>query len=269
MMSIAGDIGWSRNTVSYDAILEKVRATNGSNASLEDLSMFNQQCAEDPLEALLRMEDSDEWSDETLPDPTLYKTVGEVKMSAQMKEALIEAGIQSNDSDEPSIVITPALHEMLDEMMQFNFKRLVTGAYWVSSLLHESADGRPDDFTPCVEDCKAGIAQAITGIEVFAYNRDDTQERDPARKGMSGGQWNFLSNMAKQATESVARMDTLKGAGYTTHTSFEAQYEEVLTEAKQRAREKQIAANQREMRRQDTLKNASASVQAKLANIIG
>ena len=272
-MSIKGDIGWQHNTISYDAILEKVRATNGSNASLQDLSMFNQLSAEDPLEALIRMEDSDEWNDEVIPDPTLFhkrnqtptliKKV-EMKMNAQMKEALKDVEIAT----ERSIVVTPALEDMLDEMTQFAFNRMITGGYWVAALLHESVDGKPDDFKPDVDDTEGGIAQAIQGIEQFAYNRD-VQDTDPERKGMSTGQWEFLTNMAKQATENVARLDTLQGAGFVVHDTFESKYNEIRDEIAEKARIKQQAANMREARRKDAANRAGKEVKAKLASITG
>ena len=103
---------------------------------------------------------------------------------------------------------------------------------------------------------------------MFAYNRDN-DDTDPDRKGMTTGQWNFLSNMAKQANESVTRLDTLQGAGFVVHTTFDTQYAEIREEIADKARAKQMAANLREARRKDSLSNASKATRAKLANIVG
>lgn len=285
-MSIAGDIAHQRNTISYDQILDDVRSKNGSNASIDDLSMFHANSAEDPLEALIKMEDADEWPSEQTVDLSLYSTKSIERLTTKYQplntvrinmetqtangNATTKTGIEANgalNGSAPSVVVTEQLHEMLDEMTQFTFRRLVTGGYWVASLLHESSDGRPDDFTPDVHDVKAGIAQAVDGIEMYAYNRD-VQDTDPARKGMTTGQWNFLSNMAKQATDSFSRLDTLKGAGFAVNTTFENEYAEVRDEIAEKARIKQQQANQREARRKDALSGANMKVRAKLDSVL-
>lgn len=243
-MSTADSIWWQRNVISYHKILDDIGAKHGTSPNIEDLNMFNQETYPDPLDELIAMGEQ----------PIIYETK-ETEMAAQAAKKVEKV------ENEPQLTITPALKDMLEEMAQKSYTSMVRAGNWIGTLLSETTEM---DYIASLEETMHGIVQAINGVENYAYNRE-LSETDPTRVAVSGGQWEFLSNMATQVIEMDKRLDTLESAGFIPHNSFEQEYNAIRSERIEKKRLKAEQASLRAARKKGALQHASDETKARLS----
>jgi len=165
---------------------------------------------------------------------------------------------------EETITMTPALKQMLKEMANRSYSSFVRGGNWIATLMKET-DER--NYIADLEETKRGLAMGVAGIELYAYNRDLT-DHDPARRGMTSGQWNFLANMAEQVQNMAERLEILDEAGFTPDNSFADEYNAIVAERREQIHRKAQESRMRESRQQDALNHATDQVKARLNKLM-